>query len=411
MDREDPRERRSPDEREAALMKALPALVSHVFATAPGYRRRDPSVVPEEVTDRAALAKLRLVRKSELAEIQRADPPFGGLSVIAAPQAAKLFSSPGPVFELEPRTLDPWRASRALRAAGFRTGDVVHNSFSYHLTPAGSMVETAAHALGCAVIPGGTAPTEAQAIAAAQFRATAYGGTPSFLKILLDRAAELTLDLSALRRASVTAEALPAALRKGLAERGVAVLQWYGTADAGLIAYETPALEGLILDEDVILEIVRPGTGDPVPAGEVGEVVVTVLSADHPLLRFATGDLSALLRGQSACGRTNVRIRGWMGRADQSTKVRGLFVHPSHVAELVRRHPEVKRARVIVTRRDDVDEMVLRAEVTPEERTGLREALARTVRELMQLRADVELVDLRSLPNDGKVIDDQRPVG
>ena len=411
MEREDPRERRSPEEREAALLKALPALVSHVFATAPGYRRRDPSVVPEEVTDRAALAKLKLLRKSELAEIQRADPPFGGLSAIAAPQAAKLFSSPGPVFELEPRTVDPWRASRALRAAGFRAGDVVHNSFSYHLTPAGSMIETAAHALGCAVIPGGTAPTEAQAIAAAQFRASAYGGTPSFLKILLDRAAELNLDLSALTRASVTAEALPAALRKGLAERGVAVLQWYGTADAGLIAYETPALEGLVLDEDVLLEIVRPGTGDPVPAGEVGEVVVTVLSADHSLLRFATGDLSALLPGQSACGRTNVRIRGWMGRADQSTKVRGLFVHPSHVAELVRRHPEVRRARIVVSRREDLDEMMLRAEVTPEERTGLREALARTVRDLMQLRADVELVDLRSLPNDGKVIKDQRPVG
>jgi phenylacetate-CoA ligase len=410
MEHEDLRERRSPEEREAALMKALPALVSHVFATAPGFRRRDPTVVPEEVTDRAALARLKLVRKSELPEIQRADPPFGGLSAIAAPQAAKLFSSPGPVFELEPRTVDPWRGARALRAAGFRAGDVVHNSFSYHLTPAGSMIETAAHALGCAVIPGGTAPTEAQAMAAAQFRATAYGGTPSFLKVLLDRAAELGLDLSSLTKASVTAEALPAALRKGLAERGVQVLQWYGTADAGLIAYETPALEGLILDEDVLLEIVRPGTGDPVPAGEVGEVVVTVLSADHPLLRFATGDLSAILPGQSPCGRTNVRIRGWMGRADQSTKVRGLFVHPSHVAELVRRHPEVRRARVVVTRPQDLDVMTLRAEVTPEDRPGLREALAATARELTQLRAEVELVDLRSLPNDGKVIDDQRPV-
>jgi phenylacetate-CoA ligase len=272
------------------------------------------------------------------------------------------------------------------------------------------MIETAALALGCAVIPGGTAPTEAQAMAAAQFRATAYGGTPSFLKVLLDRAAELGLDLSSLTKASVTAEALPAALRKGLAERGVQVLQWYGTADAGLIAYETPALEGLILDEDVLLEIVRPGTGDPVPAGEVGEVVVTVLSADHPLLRFATGDLSAILPGQSPCGRTNVRIRGWMGRADQSTKVRGLFVHPSHVAELVRRHPEVRRARVVVTRPQDLDVMTLRAEVTPEDRPGLREALAATARELTQLRAEVELVDLRSLPNDGKVIDDQRPV-
>jgi phenylacetate-CoA ligase len=411
MELEDPRERRDPEDRERALMKVLPAVVSHVFARAPGFRRRDPGGVPEEVTDRAALARLRLVRKSELAEIQRADPPFGGLSTVPAPQAAKLFSSPGPVFELEPRSTDPWRAARALRAAGFRAGDVVHNSFSYHLTPAGSMIETGAHALGCAVIPAGTAPTEAQAVAAAQFRATAYGGTPSFLKVLLDKAAELKLDLSSLTRASVTAEALPATLRASLAERGVRVLQWYGTADAGLIAYETPAMEGLVVDEDVIVEIVRPGTGDPVPQGEVGEVVVTVLSADHPLLRFATGDLSAILPGQSPCGRTNVRIRGWMGRADQSTKVRGLFVHPSHLAELVRRHPVVRRARLVVTRPGDLDVMTLRAEVAPEDRPRLAEALAATMRELTQLRGEVELVEAYSLPNDGKVIDDQRPVG
>ncbi len=411
METEDPSERRAPEERERALMKVLPAVVAHAFARAPAYRRRDPAVVPEEVTDRRALARLRLVRKSELAELQREDPPFGGFSAVAAPQAAKLFVSAGAVYELEPRRLDPWRAARALRAAGFHAGDVVHNSFSYHLTPAGSMVETAAHALGCAVIPAGTAPTETQAAAAAHFRATAYGGTPSFLKVLLDRAAELGLDLSSLTRASVTAEALPATLRKGLAARGVRVLQWYGTADAGLIAYETPAMEGLVVDEEVILEIVRPGTGDPVPPGEVGEVVVTVLSAESPLLRFATGDLSAILPGQSPCGRTNVRIRGWMGRADQSTKVRGLFVHPSHVAELGRRHPAVRRARLVVTRPGDLDSMTLRAEVEPQDRPGLAEALVRTLRELTQLRSEVELVDAGALPNDGKVIDDQRPVG
>jgi len=411
MEPEEARERRSPEDRELALMKALPLAVAMAFERAPAYKRRDPSVVPEGIVDRRALAKLRLMRKSELAEMQRGDPPFGGLSILPASQAAKLFSSPGPVFELEPHSTDPWRASRALRAAGFRAGDVVHNSFSYHLTPAGSMVETGAHALGCAVIPGGTAPTEAQAVAAAQFRATAYGGTPSFLKVLLDRAAELKLDLSSLTRASVTAEALPAALRASLADRGVRVLQWYGTADAGLIAYETPAMEGLIVDEDVILEIVRPGTGDPVPPGEVGEVVVTILSADHPLVRFATGDLSAILPGQSPCGRTNVRIRGWMGRADQSTKVRGLFVHPSHVAELIRRHPVVHRARLVVTRPGDLDVMTLRAEVVPEDRGKLDEALAATLRDLTQLRGEVELVDQYSLPNDGKVIDDQRPVG
>jgi phenylacetate-CoA ligase len=229
--------------------------------------------------------------------------------------------------------------------------------------------------------------------------------------VLLDRAAEMGLDVSSLTRASVTAEALPAALRKGLAERGVRVLQWYGTADAGLIAYETPAMEGLVVDEDVILEVVRPGTGDPVPPGEVGEVVVTILSGDHPLLRFATGDLSAILPGQSPCGRTNVRIRGWMGRADQSAKVRGLFVHPSHVAELVRRHPVVRRARLVITRPGDLDVMTLRAEVSPGDRPRLPEALAATLRELTQLRGELELVDPSSLPNDGKVIDDQRPVG
>ena len=316
------------------LMKELPAAVTHAFTHAPAYRRRDPAVVPEEVRDRRALAKLRLLRKSELAVLQKEDPPFGGLVTVPAGQAGRLFASPGGVFELEARRADPWRGARALHAAGMRSGDVVHVSFNYHLTPAASMVETAAHALGCAVIPGGTAPTDAQAAAVAQFRATGYGGTPSFLKVLLDRGAELGLNLSSLTRASVTAEALPSSLRQALAERGVRTLQWYGTADAGLIAYETPAMEGLVLDEDVILEVVRPGTGDPLPDGEVGEVVVTVLSPEYPLLRFATGDLSAVLPGTSPCGRTNVRIRGWMGRADQSTKVRGLFVHPSQLADL-----------------------------------------------------------------------------
>lgn len=405
----DSRETRSPEERERALMKELPAAVTHAFAHAPAYRRRDPAVVPEEVGDRQALAKLRLLRKSDLAVLQKEDPPFGGLVTVPAGQAGRLFASPGGVFELEARRANPWRGARALHAAGLRNGDVVHVSFSYHLTPAASMVETAAHALGCAVIPGGTAPTDAQAAAAAQFRATAYGGTPSFLKVLLDRGAELGLNLSALTRASVTAEALPATLRKALAERGVRTLQWYGTADAGLIAYETPAMEGLVLDEDVILEIVRPGTGDPVPHGEVGEVVVTVLSPEYPLLRFATGDMSAVLPGTSPCGRTNVRIRGWMGRADQSTKVRGLFVHPSQMAELMRRHPEVKRVRLVVSRPGDLDVMTLRAEVEPERRHGLADALVTALRDLTQLRGEVELVGPGSLPNDGKVIEDTRP--
>jgi phenylacetate-CoA ligase len=405
----DPNEVRPPEERERALLKALPGVVSYAFAQAPAYRRLNPGVVPEEVRDRRDLARLRLIRKADLPAMQREDRPFGGLATVPAGQAARLFSSPGGVYEMEPRRVDPWRAARALHAAGIRAGDIVHNSFSYHLTPAASMVETAAHALGCAVIPGGTAPTEAQVAAAVHFRATAYGGTPSFLKVLLDRARELNLDLSSLTRASVTAEALPASLRAALAERGVKTLQWYGTADAGLIAYETPAMEGLVLDEEVILEIVRPGTGDPLPEGEVGEVVVTILSPEYPLLRFATGDLSAVLPGQSPCGRTNIRIRGWMGRADQSTKVRGLFVHPGQVAEVVRRHPAVRRARLVVTRPADLDQMTLRAEVEPQDRPGLAQALAGTVKEVTQLRGEVELVDPGSLPNDGRVIEDGRP--
>ena len=405
----DDRETRSPEERERALMKELPAAVAHAFTHAPAYRRRDPAVVPEEVLDRRALARLRVLRKSDLAELQKTDPPFGGLVTVPAGQAGRLFASPGGVFELEARRADPWRAARALHAAGMRNGDVVHVSFSYHLTPAASMVETGAHALGCAVVPGGTAPTDAQAAAVAQFRATAYGGTPSFLKVLLDRGKELGLNFSALTRASVTAEALPASLRQALAERGVRTLQWYGTADAGLIAYETPAMQGLVLDEEVILEIVRPGTGDPVPDGEVGEVVVTVLSPEYPLLRFATGDLSAVLPGTSPCGRTNVRIRGWMGRADQSTKVRGLFVHPSQLAELQRRHPELKRVRLVVSRPGDLDVMTLRAEVEPEKRGALAAALLTTLRDFTQLRGEVELVEPGSLPNDGKVIEDTRP--
>jgi phenylacetate-CoA ligase len=407
----DARETRPPEERERALMKELPAAVLHAFTHAPAYRRRDPALVPEEVRDRRALAKLRVLRKSELAELQKADPPFGGLVTVPAGQAGRLFASPGGYFELEARRADPWRGSRALHAAGIRAGDVVHVSFSYHLTPAASMVESGAHALGCAVIPGGTAPTDAQATAVAQFRATAYAGTPSFLKILLDRGAELGLDFSALTRASVSAEALPASLRQALGERGVRTLQWYGTADVGLIAYESPAMEGLVLDEEVILEIVRPGTGDPVPDGEVGEVVVTVLSPEYPLLRFATGDLSAILPGTSPCGRTNVRIRGWMGRADQSTKVRGMFVHPSQLAELQRRHPELKRVRLVVSRPGDLDVMTLRAEVEPEKRGALAAALVTTLRDLTQLRGEVELVEPGSLPNDGKVIEDSRPVG
>ena len=404
-------ERRDAEQRERELFAALPALIAHARARAPAFASLYGDLDPEAVTSRRALAALPVFRKSGLADLQKAAPPFGGVAAVAAGEAARLFTSPGGIYEPEGRRPDYWRVARALFAAGFRKGDVVHVGFSFHLTPAGSMVETAAHTLGCAVIPGGTAPTEHQVAALAHFGATAYGGTPSFLKVLLDRAAELGVDASRLKRASVAAEPFPTSLRTLFAERGVLALQWYGTADAGLVAYESEGGEGLILDESVILEIVRPGTDVPVPDGEVGEVLVTVLNPDYPLLRFGLGDLSAVLPGPSPCGRTNVRLRGWLGRADQRTKVKGLFVDPSQIAEVLKRHPEVKRARLVVTRADEHDRMTLRCEVAGAGVAGLAEAIAGTLREMTQLRGEVELVPVGSLPNDGKVVEDTRTYG
>jgi phenylacetate-CoA ligase len=397
-------------ERERDLFRALPGLIAAAQTKAPAFRSLYGDVDAAKVTSRLALAALPVFRKSSLAELQKGAPPFGGVATVATGEVARLFTSPGGIHEPEGRRPDYWRIARALFAAGFRRGDVVHVGFSYHLTPAGSMVETAAHALGCAVIPGGTAPTEHQVSALAHFRATGYGGTPSFLKVLLDRAADLGVDASSLKRASVAAEPFPASLRALFTERGILALQWYGTADAGLIAYESEGGDGLILDESVILEICRPGTGEPVPDGEVGEVVVTVLNPDYPLLRFATGDLSAVLLGRSPCGRTNVRLRGWLGRADQRTKVKGLFVDPGQVAEVIRRHPTVGRARLVVTRAEEHDRMTLRCEVT-DATGGLAAAIAGTLRDVTQLRGEVELVGPGTLPNDGKVVEDTRTYG
>ncbi len=407
----DPLERRSPQAREEALFQALPGHLAHAQKAAPAFRALYGDIEPLAVTTRAALAALPVFRKSELAALQKAAPPFGGLAAIRATEAARLFASPGGVFEPEGRPPDYWRIGRALCAAGVGRGDVVHVSFSYHLTPAGSMAETAAHALGCAVIPGGTAPAEHQLAALAHFGATTYAGTPSFLKVLLEKADSLGVSLASLKRASVSAEPFPVSLRTLFATRGILGLQWYATADAGLIAYESEGGEGLIVDESVILEIVRPGTGAPVPEGEVGEVVVTVLNADYPLIRFGTGDLSAILPGASPCGRTNVRLRGWLGRADQRTKVKGLFVDPSQVAEVLRRHPAVKRARLLVTRAEELDHMTLRCEAPGGAAPGLAEALGQTLREVTQLKGEVELVPPGTLPNDGKVVEDTRPVG
>jgi phenylacetate-CoA ligase len=407
-------ETRDPALREAELMAMLPRIIAAANERAPFYRRLLAKVRPEDVTDRRALADLPLTRKSELIELQRQDPPLGGLLAVPLGELARIFASPGPIYDPEGRRPDYWRFARALFAAGVRAGDVVHNAFSYHLTPAGSIVETGAAALGCAVIPAGTGQTELQVRTIADLRPTVYAGTPSFLKILLDKAAELAVDISSLKKALVGAEAFPAALRSDIRARGVNALQCYGTADLGLVAYETMderggVCDGMMLDEGVILELVHPGTGDPVAPGEVGEVVITTLTPEYPLLRFATGDLSALLPGPSPCGRTNHRIKGWLGRADQTTKVRGMFVHPSQVAEIVRRHKSIIRARLVVERPAGGDEMTLLVEFG--EPIEAPEAIAESLQSVTKMRGTVRVVPEGSLPNDGKVIEDRRPVG
>lgn len=405
-------ETRSPRAREASLMAALSAHVSHAKKSAPGWARILAAVDPAEVKSRAALARLPLTRKSDLGELQKAAPPLGDLNATPVAQLARLFASPGPIYEPQGQGKDWFRAGRAMFAAGFRMGDVVINTFSYHFTPAGAMMESGALALGCTVVPTGIGQTEMQVAVISSLKVSAYAGTPSFLKLIVEKADEQKADISTLKKALVGAEYLPPALRAGMRERGIGVLQTYGTADLGSIAYETTAPdgsvnEGMMLDEGVILEIVRPGTGDPVRDGEVGEVVITSLNRDYPLIRFATGDLSAVLPGASSCGRTNTRIRGWLGRADQTTKVRAMFVTPKQVNEVVRRHPEVLRARLVVEGETGNDRMTLKCEVK-ERPAGLAEAIVASIRELTKLRGEVLLVDAGTLPNDGKVIEDAR---
>jgi len=411
----DPRETRAPAVREAALMAALPGVV-RAAQQVPGMAELLQGVDAAAVNSRAALAALPVLRKPELLERQklhRATDPFGGYSAIGwrslrgLSGARRVYQSPGPIYEPEGASADYWRIARALRAAGFAAGDLVHNSFSYHLTPGAWMMESGAQALGCTVFPGGVGNTELQLQAMADLRPDAYCGTPSFLRILLEKAAETGVAVPSLRKALVSGEAFPPSLRDWLKERGIEGYQAYATADVGLIAYETGARQGLVTDEGVLVEIVRPGTGDPVPEGEVGEVVVTVLHPEYPLVRFGTGDLSAELPGPCPSGRTNGRIKGWMGRADQTAKVRGMFVHPSQVAEVLRRHAGVGRARLVVEGEMANDRMTLRVEVAgaPE---GLGEAVAVSVRDVTKLRCDVLLVAPGSLPNDGKVIEDAR---
>ena len=418
----DERETREPGAREADLMARLAQQVAWAQRESPAMAASLARVDAAHVDTRAALARLPVTRKSELLERQRAareggrttDDPFGGHATIgwgatlaASRRALRVFASPGPLYEPEGPSPDYWRMGRALRAAGFRAGDLAHNAFSYHFTPAASMMENGAHAIGCTVFPGGTGQTEQQVQAIRDLAPAGYMGTPSFLKLILEKADEMGVALSSLVKASVGAEAFPPSLRDWLLARGVAAYQSYGTADLGLVAYETSSREGLVVDEDVIVEIVRPGTGDPVAEGEVGEVVVTTLNHDYPLIRFATGDLSAVLPGPCPTGRTNLRIRGWLGRADQTTKVRGLFVHPSQIAEIVRRHAEVRKARLVVTGEMANDRMTLRVEVAGEPE-GLAARVAETIRDVTKLRGEVELCAPGSLPNDGKVIEDAR---
>jgi phenylacetate-CoA ligase len=395
--------------RDSEEFAVLPKIVAHAMQ-APGWARQLAGVDVHAVTSRAALAKLPVLRKADLAALQKEHPPFGGFNVTPPGKARRLHMSPGPIFEPEGQGADFAHCARALYAAGFRAGDIVHNAFSYQLTPGAYILEAGAHALGCAVIPGSVGNTEQQLEAIAHYKPSGYVGTPDFLKILLDTGEKIGREASSFKRALVSGAALPATLRDELGRRGVAVLQCYATAELGVIAYESTAREGMIVNESVILEIVRPGTGDPVPDGEVGEVVVTSFNSDYPMIRLATGDLSAVLPGVSPCGRTNMRIKGWMGRADQTTKVRGMFVHPKQVAEVAARHPELGRMRLVVGREAEQDTMTLMVECAARD-TALESAIAATLQSVTKLKGTVRLAAPGSLPNDGKVIADERPVG
>ncbi len=409
-------ETRSSDQREAVQLAALPLQVAHAQTRSPAFGDILRAVDAASVTSRAALARLPVIRKHELLERQLAARQtgadaanvFGGFSAVGfGAGMPRVFASPGPIYEPEGTARDYWRMARAMFAAGFRPGELIHNSFSYHFVPAGSMMETGAHTLGCTVFPGGTGQTEQQVQAMHDLQPAGYIGTPSFLKIIVEKATEMGVALPSVKKALFGGEAFPPSLRDWFTAHGIDGYQCYATADLGLIAYETPAREGLVLSEGVIVEIVRPGTGDPVAQGDVGEVVVTTLNATYPLIRFGTGDLSAVLPGHCPTGRTNTRIKGWMGRADQTTKVRGMFVHPKQVDDIVKRFPELGRARLVVSGEMANDQMVLRAE-TATSTAGLQERVGEAIRDVTKLRGQVEFLPPGSLPNDGKVIEDAR---
>jgi phenylacetate-CoA ligase len=405
----DPLETRVPQAREADLFARLPAVLEAALAT-PGYGAHLGNIDPAAVTSREALARLPVLRKADLPGLQKAALPFGGLVPMAPGTFGRLFTSPGPIFEPEGTGTDAWGAARGLFAAGFRRGDIVLNTFGYHLTPGGFIMDSGARALGCAVIPAGPGNTEQQMEVISAYRPGAYAGTPDFLKILIEAAQARGVDISCIKRAVVSGAAFPPSLQAWVRERGIDAYQLYATADLGIIAYETSAREGMVLNENLIVEIVRPGTGDPVSEGEVGEIVVTNLDPHHPQIRLAVGDLTAVLPGVSACGRTNTRIKGWMGRADQTAKIKGMFVRPEQVAEIARRHAEIVKLRLVVGRADEVDTMTLKAEIRTEA-AGLADAMSVSLQQITKLKGAVEILPRGSLPNDGKVIADERPVG
>jgi phenylacetate-CoA ligase len=413
-------EKRPHADRERVQLQALPSQIKHAQQKSAAFTEILAGFDAASVTSLAALADLPVTRKTELLDRQKAaraasansqhTDVFGGFSSIAfGSSMPRVFASPGTIYEPEGKQLDYWRMARAFSAAGFKSGDLIHNCFSYHFTPAGAMMEAGAHALGCTIFPAGTGQTEQQVQAMAELKPAGYVGTPSFLKIILEKAAEMGIALPSVTKALVSGEACPPSLRDWFAERGVTAYQCYATADLGLIAYETIAREGLVIDEGVIVEIVTPGTGDPVAEGDVGELVVTTFNADYPLIRFGTGDLSAVLPGTCPTGRTNTRIKGWMGRADQTTKIRGMFVHPSQVATIAKRFPDVVKARLVVSGEMADDRMTLQVETAKHAQAeDLLEKISEAIRDVTKLRGTVTLFAPGSLPNDGRVIEDAR---
>ncbi|PZN98758.1 MAG: AMP-dependent synthetase [Hyphomicrobiales bacterium] len=402
-------ETRSPDAREADIFARLQVVLAAALK-APAYAERLAGLHPAEITDRNALSGLPVLRKADMPALQKQALPFGGFVPGQIGSFGRLFTSPGPIFEPEGAGSDPWGAARGLFAAGFRAGDVVLNTFGYHLTPGGFIMDSGARAIGCAVIPAGPGNTEQQMEVIAAYRPSAYAGTPDFLKILIEAAESRGVDISCIKRAVVSGAAFPPSLQAWVRDRGIDAYQLYATADVGIIAYETSARDGMVLNENLIVEIVRPGTGDPVEQGEVGEIVVTNLDPHHPQIRLAVGDLTAIMPGLSSCGRTNARIKGWMGRADQTAKIKGMFVRPEQVAEIARRHSEIHKLRLVVGRADEVDTMTLKAEIYAEP-AGLIDAVSASLQQITKLRGAVEILPLGALPNDGKVIADERPVG